>query len=232
MLNHSVCNLLCTFVFVLFITTEFSHLLIGHDIPDTVWCKYYEFRCDMQIILRIENELANFWFCYDSGFLSKNVTHRSRHGQAWVGLIVDPHSQRPWFLAWLRRCNGVNTLDCLDHESLGVSVVDLTVIVVQDSFCLIWKVGFVISCLCHDDNRVISLATSLTTMQVFWFLIVRLTNNYRSRVSAVTEDEGILLLVACYESASTQFAVKLILFLQFLLDCQESRACGFLDIFK
>ena len=69
-------------------------------------------------------------------------------------------------------------------------------------------------------------------MQVFRLLIVRLSNDYSSRISAVSEDESILLLVACYKRAPTQFAVELSLFLQFLLDCQESRACGFMDIFK
>ena len=52
------------------------------------------------------------------------------------------------------------------------------------------------------------------------------------RHSKFSEDESILLLVACYKRAPTQFAVELSLFLQFLLDCQESRACGFMDIFK
>ena len=126
----------------------------------------------------------------------------------------------------------MNALDRLDNKSLRMRVVDLTIIVVQYPFGLIRKIRFMISRLRHNNNWIVSLATSLATMQVFRLLIVRLSNYDSSGISAVSEDESILLLVACYKRAPTQFAVELSLFLQFLLDCQESGACGFMDIFK
>lgn len=126
----------------------------------------------------------------------------------------------------------MSTLNRLNDKCLSVSVVDLSIIVIQNALCLIRKVRFVISCLCHYNKRVISLATSFSTMQVFRLLIICLTNNDSSWIPTVSKDERVLLLVDCHKSAPTQFTVELCLFLQLLLDWQECGNGGFIDVFE
>ena len=111
-----------------------------------------------------------------------------------------------------------------------MSVVDLTIIVVQNAFSLVRKVWFVVSGLSHDDQGVVSHASTLSSMHECSLFVIGLPNDDSARVSSVPKDEGVLFAVACDKGAATELTVELGLLLQLALDSQESGNSGFLNI--
>ena len=113
-----------------------------------------------------------------------------------------------------------------------MSVVDLTIIVVQNAFSLVRKVWFVVSSLSHDDQGVVSHASTLSSMHECSLFVIGLPNDDSARVSSVPKDEGILFAVARDKGAATQFTVELGLLLQLCLDAKECRDHSFLNVFE
>ena len=64
----------------------------------------------------------------------------------------DPWRSKPGVgLGW---CYCLLSLNGLDDQSLGMRVVDLTIILIEDSVSFLRGVWFMVSSHSHDDNRV------------------------------------------------------------------------------
>ena len=126
----------------------------------------------------------------------------------------------------------MHTLYSLDDQSLSMSVVDLTVIVIEYAFSFIRKVWLVVTSLSHDYQGVIAHASSLTSMRKCSLFVIGLPDNDCPGITSVPKDEGILFAVARDKGAATQFTVELGLLLQLCLDAKEGRDHSFLNVFE
>ena len=97
------------------------------------------------LVFRIERVLRDLRLCDHTCSLSQHVSKGSRHGKSRVGLIKHPHPRGSQLLAWLRRSHRIGTLDGLNHKRLRVSVVDLTLVMVNNPVSLIRQFRLVVS---------------------------------------------------------------------------------------
>ena len=186
----------------------------------------------MQAVLGIEDELGDLRLSDHPGFLGEHVADRSGHRKARVRLVVHPNPERPELLARLGRCYGMYTLYSLDDKCLRVGIVDLAIIVVQNTLSLVWEVWLVVPGLGHDDQGVVPHASTLTSVYERCLFVIGLADHDSSRVSSVAKDESILFAVAGDKGAAAELTVELRLLLQLTLDAQESRDHGFLYILE
>ena len=90
-------------------------------------------------------------------------------------------------------------------------VIDLTLILVNDSVCFVRLFGLLISRLGQDHNLdVLCAITSSLLMHVFLIVLAacRLANYYTSRVTSVRKVDRLAFLVNTNDCAATETAVK------------------------
>ena len=52
-----------------------------------------------------------------------------------------------------------------------------------------------VSCLCHDDWRIIHLATSLSAVQILIIFIIDLSDYNRSGITCISKNERVFILI-------------------------------------
>lgn len=188
---------------VSWIVKELCYMFVGHDIPDAIWRQnnplWYHTTLEL-VVLWIICKGWDLRFCDDSRFLGENVTQWATHGQAWVRLIEDPDSGRSKLLTGLGWSNRARTLNSLNDQGLIVSVINLALIVIDDTVNFVWQVRLVISCLGHNHDLNVLGSISSTLMHVI--RLDALTNNDSARVSCISKIYCVLLLINSNECTS------------------------------
>jgi len=170
--------------------------------------------------VRIKNELCNFWFSYDTSSLGKNISNRTRHGKSWISLIVYPNSWRSKLGIGLRRCYCLLPLNSLDDQSLSMSVIDLSIVLIKYPISFFRYVWFVILSALHYNNWISKVRSS--SFLIFLVLLIEsFAYDDGSRISTVTKYNRVLLKVDTYNCTSTQTTIKICLLFELLLSLQE-----------
>ena len=126
-------------------------------------------------------------------------------------------------MTWLRGRHRALPLDGLDHECLVVRVVDLAIVLIQNSIGLIRQVWLVITSLRQDHNLNVLGTVAASFMHVFLVMACRLADDDASRVARVGKVYGVPVLVKSDNSTPAQTAVELCLGLEFGLNLEEAR---------
>ena len=195
-------QLLSRLVRIFGVIEELCDLLVRHNVPDSItghhnpaWNYVSKFRV---VWLRVIGEWADLRLCNNSSFLSKDVTKGAWHSKTWVSLIENPNSGRAELLRWLWRCHSVLTLNCLNHECLRMSIVNLTFVMIQDAVGFVLHVGLVVTRWCHNDD--LSGLRCLTASLIHEFLRkIRhaFANHNSSRVASIGKVNDVFLQVSC-----------------------------------
>ena len=126
-------------------------------------------------------------------------------------------------MTWLWRRYRSLPLDGLDHECLVVRVVDLAIVLIQNSIGLIRQVWLVITSLRQDHNLNVLGPVAASFMHVFLVMARGLPDDYATRVTRIGKVHGVLVLVNSDNSTAAQAAVELCLGLEFGLNLEEAR---------
>lgn len=143
---------------------------------------------------------------------------------------MDPNARRSKLLTRFWGRHRVNSLDGLNDECLRVRIIDLSVVVVQNSISLVWQIWLVISGLGQNDQTVVKLGpTSFIGVLGRILDIHLLTDENRTRISSICKNERILMAIAAHNGRSRQLHVKMALLFQFLLRVQVGTHQGTLN---
>ena len=100
----------------------FGDVDILQELPHPVTCNYHN------LIVFLKSVLTHFWFSIAADRVCHSISERSCHCKTWHVLCLEPDSQWP------------------ERISMVISVRINPTIIINDSFCLVLIVGFVISC--------------------------------------------------------------------------------------
>ena len=102
-------------------------------------------------------------------------------------------------------------------------VVDLAIVLIQNSIGLIYQVWLVITSLRQDHNLNVLGTVAASFMHVFLVMARGLPDDDATRVTCISKVYGVLVLVKSDYSTPTQTAVELCLGLEFGLNLEEAR---------